>query len=121
MLASNVMFSQGHWTPWQMFCMGIVGFLAGILFRKGFLRRSRVSLCIFGTLSAIFIYGTIMNAASALMWSNTFNWKILLSHYLSGFPMDCVHAAATWIFLWFAAEPMLEKLDRIKVKYGLVE
>ena len=121
MLASNVMFSQGPWTPWQMFCMGIVGFLAGILFRKGFLRRSRVSLCIFGTLSAIFIYGTIMNAASALMWSNGFNWRILLSHYLSGFPMDCVHAAATWIFLWFAAEPMLEKLDRIKVKYGLVE
>ena len=32
-----------------------------------------------------------------------------------------VHAAATWIFLWFAAEPMLEKLDRIKVKYGLIE
>jgi len=25
------------------------------------------------------------------------------------------------LFLWFAAEPMLEKLDRIKVKYGLVE
>ena len=35
--------------------------------------------------------------------------------------MDCVHAAATWLFLWFTAEPMLEKLDRIKVKYGLVE
>ena len=104
-----------------MVCMGIVGFLAGILFRKGFLRRSRVSLCIFGALSAILIYGGIMNAASALMWSNTFSWKIALPYYISGFPMDCVHAAATWIFLWFAAEPMLEKLDRIKVKYGLVE
>ena len=27
----------------------------------------------------------------------------------------------TVIFLFLAAEPMLEKLDRIKVKYGLVE
>ena len=35
--------------------------------------------------------------------------------------MDCVHAAATWIILWFIAEPMLEKLDRIKSKYGLME
>jgi len=121
MLASNVMFSQGPWTPWQMFCMGIVGFLAGVLFRKGLLHRSRVSLCIFGALSAILIYGGIMNVASALMWSNTFSWKIALPYYISGFPMDCVHAAATWAFLWFAAEPMLEKLDRIKVKYGLVE
>ncbi len=121
MLASNVMFSQGPWTPWQMFCMGIIGFLAGILFRKGFLRRSRISLCIFGTLAAIVIYGGIMNPASALMWAGEINWKIIASYYISGFPMDCVHAAATWIFLWFAAEPMLEKLDRIKVKYGLVE
>ena len=121
MLSSNIMFSQGPWTPWQMFCMGSIGFLAGVLFRKGFLRRSRVSLCIFGALSAILIYGGIMNAASALMWSNTFSWKIALPYYISGFPMDCVHAAATWVFLWFAAEPMLEKLDRIKVKYGLVE
>ncbi len=121
MLASNVMFSQGPWTPWQMFCMGIIGFLAGVLFRKGLLRRSRLSLCVFGALAAIVIYGGIMNPASALMWSSDLNGKIILSYYISGFPMDCIQAAATWIFLWFAGEPMLEKLDRIKVKYGLVE
>ena len=120
MLASNVMFSQGPWTPWQMFCMGIIGFLAGVLFRKGLLRRSRGALCVFGAISAIVIYGGIMNPASALIWTNTLNWKILLTYYISGFPMDCIQAAATWIFLWFAAEPMLEKLDRIKIKYGLL-
>ena len=121
MLASNVMFSQGPWTPWQMFAMGIIGFLAGVLFRKGLLRRSRLSLCIFGTMACILIYGGIMNPASALMWAGTLNWGTVLTYYISGFPVDCVHAAATWIFLWFAAEPMLEKLDRIKTKYGLVE
>ena len=35
MLASNVLFSQGPWTPFQMFAMGIIGFLAGVLFRRG--------------------------------------------------------------------------------------
>ena len=35
--------------------------------------------------------------------------------------MDLIHAAATVIFILIAAEPMLEKLDRIKVKYGLVD
>ena len=45
---------------------------------------------------------------------------MLLSSYIVGMPFDCIHAMATWLFLWFAAEPMLEKLDRIKVKYGLI-
>ena len=121
MLASNVLFSQGPWTPWQMFAMGIIGFLAGVLFRKGLLRRNRLALCIFGTIACIVIYGGIMNPASALMAASEVNWGVILSYYVTGFPVDCVHAAATWVFLWFAAEPMLEKLDRIKVKYGLVE
>ena len=46
---------------------------------------------------------------------------ILAVVMVSGLPMDLIHAAATVIFLLIAAEPMLEKLDRIKVKYGLVE
>ena len=121
MLCSNVLFGQGPWTPWQMFSMGIIGFLAGVLFRKGLLRRSRLSLCVFGALTAILIYGGIMNPASALMWANSLEWKTILTYYISGFPVDLVHASATALILWFAAEPMLEKLDRIKVKYGLVE
>ena len=36
------------------------------------------------------------------------------------FPFDLIHAASTVFFLWILAEPMLEKLDRIKVKYGLI-
>lgn len=121
MLASNVLMGQGPWTPYQMFAMGIIGFLAGVLFRKGWLRRSRGALCVFGALAAILIYGGIMNPASALMWAPELNWKVLLTYYVTGFPFDCIQAAATWLFLWFGAEPMLEKLDRIKVKYGLVE
>ena len=121
MLASNFLFSQGPWTPFQMFSMGIIGFLAGVLFRKGWLRRSRGALCVYGAIAAVVIYGGIMNPASALMYSQEVRWKVLMTYYITGFPMDCVHAAATVLFLLVLAEPMLEKLDRIKVKYGLVE
>ena len=121
MLVSNMLLSQGPWTPWQMFCMGIIGFLAGVLFRKGWLRRSRLSLCIFGALAAVLVYGGIINSSWALLYGGDFSWAVLISYLISGFPFDCVHGAATAIFLWLAAEPMLEKLDRIKVKYGLVE
>ena len=119
MLVSNMLFSQGPWTPWQMFAMGIIGWLAGVLYRKGVLRRGRLSLCIYGVIASTVIFGGIMNPASALMWSNTINWKIILSYYVTGIPVDLVRAVATFIFLWLGAEPMLEKLDRIKVKYGL--
>ena len=121
MLVSNMLFSQGQWTPWQMFSMGIIGWLAGVLYRKGVLRRSRISLCIFGVIASTVVYGGIMNPASALMWAHTINWNILKSYYLTGVPIDLVRAIATFIFLWLGAEPMLEKLDRIKTKYGLAE
>ena len=121
MLASNMLFGQGPWTPWQMFAMGIIGFLAGVLFRKGILRRARLSLAIFGALSAVVIYGGIMNPASALLWARSLEWKILLTYYATGLPVDLVQAASTFLFLFLAAEPMLEKLGRIRVRYGPVE
>lgn len=117
MLVSNILFSQGPWTPWQMFAMGVIGYLAGVLYQKGLLLKNKAALCIFGAFSAIVIYGGIMNPASLLIWSGeTMNLKVLLAYYISGFPFDVVHAFATVIFLWFGAEPMLEKLDRIKRK-----
>ncbi len=121
MLVSNMFFSQGPWTPWQMFAMGIIGFLAGVLFRKGLLRRSRLPLCVFGALAAILIYGGLMNPAIVIMYQDHPTWPMFLAAYIQGFPFDLVQAAATAFFLWVISRPMLEKLDRIKVKYGLVE
>ena len=74
-----------------------------------------------GVIASTIIYGGIMNPAAALLWAGTLDGKLLLAYCLSGLPMDCVQAAATALFLWFAAEPMLEKLDRVKTKYGLLE
>ena len=78
MLASNFLFSQGPWTPFQMFAAGIIGFLAGVLFRKGWLRRSRAALCVYGALAAILIYGGLMNPTSALIYGRELNWQVLL-------------------------------------------
>ncbi len=121
MLASNMMFGQGPWTPWQMFAMGIIGFFAGVLFRKGVLRRSRLSLCIFGGLAAVVVYGGLMNPSFVIQYNDHPTLPMFIAAYLTGFPFDLVQAAATVFFLWFISRPMLEKLDRIKVKYGLVE
>ena len=121
MLTSNVLFGQGPWTPFQMFAMGLIGFLAGLAFQKGLLRAGRAPLAIFGAVSVVLIYGGLMNPASAILYQPNLSWSVLKAYYLTGFPFDLVHAAATALFLWFGAEPMLEKLERVKRKYGLTE
>ena len=118
---SNFFFGQGPWAPWQMFTFGIIGFTAGILFRKGILRKTKVSLCIFGFLSTLIIYGGIMNPASVIMWQDNITWEMIVSTYILGIPFDLIHAFSTAFFLWFISEPMLSKLERVKIKYGLVE
>ena len=116
---SNFFFGQGPWTPWQMFSFGIIGFLAGIMFQKGILRKTKTDMCVFGFVATFVIYGGIMNPASVIMWQSNIN--MVLSSYVMGMPFDFIHAVSTVFFLFFAAEPMLEKLERIKIKYGLIE
>ena len=120
-LASNLFFGQGPWTPWQMFSFGIIGFLAGIMFQKGILRKTKTDMCLFGFVATFVIYGGIMNPASVIMWQSNININMVLSSYVMGMPFDFIHAVSTVFFLFFAAEPMLEKLERIKIKYGLIE
>lgn len=120
MLVSNFLFGQGPWTPWQMFAMGFIGFLSGILYQKGWLPTRRFRLSFYGFLVTVFLYGGIMNPAAMFMSMYEFTWTGLLAYYISGIPIDCVHGISTFIFLWFGARPLLEKLQRIKVKYGLL-
>ena len=50
---SNFFFGQGPWTPWQMFSFGIIGFLAGILFRDPKKRSgSRKKECVWRSVGA---------------------------------------------------------------------
>lgn len=118
---SNIFIGQGPWTPWQMFAFGIIGFMAGVLFKKGLLMRDTLALCIFGGLATFFIYGGIMNPASVLMFQAKPTREMLYLAYIQGIPFDLVHSGATMVFLYFTAKPMLEKLDRVKLKFGLIE
>ena len=120
MLLSNMLFGQGPWTPWQMFSMGLIGLLAGLLAAAGKERmEKRSSLCLLGLISPLVIYGGIMNFASLLMMSYTINKESIIAIYLSGIPMDMLHAVSTVVFLAVGGKPMLEKIERVKKKHGI--
>ena len=123
MMLSNMFMGQGPWTPWQMFAMGLVGFMAGLFFSKSGVRTkntTKLGLCIFGALICILIYGGIMNPASVIIWQPAVNRSMIIASYVTGFPFDVVHGTATVIFLWLLARPFLEKLDRVRIKYGVL-
>jgi uncharacterized membrane protein len=117
---SNFFFGQGPWTPWQMFALGIIGFIAGILFKKRIIKKTKISLSIFGFLVTFVIYGGIMNPASIIMMQSKITWKMIITSYIMGIPIDLIHALSTLFFLWVISEPVIEKLERVKTKYGLI-
>ncbi|MDO4482790.1 MAG: ATP-binding cassette domain-containing protein, partial [Bacillota bacterium] len=116
---SNFFFGQGPWTPWQMFALGIIGFASGIFYGKGLMKVTKLSLCVFGFAAVLILYGGIMNPASVIMWQDKPAAEMFVTAYMMGLPFDLVHAASTAFFLWVLSGPMIEKLERIKKKYGM--
>ena len=124
MFVSNFIMGQGPWTPWQMFAMGLVGFLAGLFFAGSSVRTrnmTKLGLCIFGALICRVVYGGIMNPASVIMWQPNVNFSMIMASYVTGFPFDLAQATATVIALWLVARPFLEKLDRVRIKFGVLK
>lgn len=108
---SNIFFGQGAWTPWQMFAFGIIGWLAGVIFKNT--KKKRYAISAFGFFAAIIIYGILMNVSTMLMVQSVPSWEMFLTYELSGISFDIIHALSTAVFLWLASDAMLKKLDRI--------
>ena len=117
-LVSNFFFGQGPWTPWQMLGFGLVGFFAGLIFYDKEVKK--LPLLLYGFFSVFIVYGVIVDTGSLFMYSQAVSWKALLAMYASGLVFNLIHAAGTVIFLWLLSDPLLSKLKRIKIKYGML-
>ena len=102
-----------------MFGFGLVGFFAGILFRGREVKTA--PMLVYGFFSVLIIYGFLLDTGSLLMYSQELSWKALLAMYASGFTFNLIHASATVVFLLLLQKPVLSKLRRIKIKYGMLQ
>lgn len=116
---SNFLFGQGPWTSYQMIAMALIGYLAGLIFHRFEGRVKVLPLTVFGALATFFLYGGIVELWSILSVTSEPSLAAALVVYAAGVPFDLVHAAATAIFLLLLTKPMLGKLDRVRVKYGM--
>ena len=187
----NFYMGQGAWTPWQMFCWGLLGFLAGLSFNRGsmekvssktiktvmgpllsvvfaeliayttvlfvpagadgayqwrfylfgalgliigtLLQRQRlpisgITMAIFTFFTTFIIYGGIMNIATLVTamglpaetdFGSSISWSALRVVYITGLPYDLLHGLTAAICVFLFGEPMIKKLERIKIKYGI--
>lgn len=116
---SNFLFGQGPWTTWQMLAMAVIGYLAGAVFYRYGDRMKVVVLAVFGGAATFFIYGAITDMWTILMMTSQPSLATAMVVYGAAVPFNAAHAAATVIFLLLLAKPMVEKLNRVKVKYGM--
>ncbi|MEF9969885.1 MAG: ECF transporter S component [Ruthenibacterium sp.] len=117
---SNFIFGQGPLTPWQMFAFGMAGFLAGLLFQKGLLHKNNRSLCVFGGAAVLLLVGPLLDTGALFMMTSVLTPESAAAVYLSGLPVNVIHAFATVLTLRLVSRPMFEKLDRIQLKYGVI-
>lgn len=120
-LASNFFLSQGPYTPWQMMGYGAGGMLAGFLFQKGRLPRKPLLMGIVGFLGVLLLVGPLLDTCTVFLAPISMNLKSILAIYISGFTVNISQGLSTFAVLFLLGNPLLEKLDRIKVKYGMME
>ena len=120
-LSSNFFLSQGPYTPWQMMAYGAGGMLAGFLFHKGRLPSKQVLMGIVGFLSVLLLVGPLLDTCTVFLAPISMNISSILAIYISGFTVNISQGLSTFTVLFLLGNPMLEKLDRIKVKYGMME
>lgn len=119
MLLSNIMFGQGMFTPFQMFGMGMVGLIFGLLFHDKRLWKNRFVLSIIGGIVCFAVYGIIVDTSSVFIMSKSVTLTSALAIYTSGVPFNAAHGASTFVFLMLFGPNAIETVERIKIKYDL--
>lgn len=119
--ASNFFYSQGPWTPWQMMGYGIGGFLTGLIFGGRRFKTNPVVLAIYGFLAILLLVGPLLDLCTVFTMLSEINLEGVLLVFAQGVPANLTHAAGCAATMLVFSKPLLEKLDRLKLKYGMLE
>lgn len=116
-LASNMLFGQGPWTPWQMYAWGLIGYFAGVFDRRGWI-RSPLAASLYGFFASL-VYGLILDSWHVVGYVSPVTLSAILAVYAAGAPFSLSHAAATAIMIAPVFKPFRRKMERIKSKYAI--
>ena len=85
------------------------------------LSKKRLPLSLFGFFAVLLLVGPLLDTCALFTQTAAINWETAKAIYLSGVPINCIHGVATFLTLFFFSRPLFEKLDRVQLKYGMME
>ena len=99
-----------------MVAWGAIGLIAGGA--GELLKRHKWLLLIFGVLAGFF-YSAVMDVWTVLWYDDSFSIELYLVSVVSALPHTMLYSISNFAFLYFLAKPFGEKLERVKMKYGI--
>ena len=121
MLASNLMFGQGPWTPWQMLAYGLVGLVFGLLAQRGIVpvapwsRRQRLAVGAAAGAFVLLVAGPLL----VLFAGRTPTLASALAIYGAGLVPNALQAAATFATVALAGSALVAMIARVRCKHGI--
>ncbi|MCR5202452.1 MAG: ECF transporter S component [Lachnospiraceae bacterium] len=118
--------ARGNFFGWRLYAFGVLGLIVGVITQRKKLPADVVTMTIFTFFVSFIIYGGILNFASMMMQgmvdpeSNEVGMKFLRTVYITGVPYDLHHAFGASLVIFFFGEGLIKKLQRVKIKYGIL-
>ena len=75
----------------------------------------------FGFAVVMLCVGPIMDLSGITFLLATISWKSILTVLTTGILVNLVQAVTTAVVLLILGRPLLDKLNRIRLKYGMLE
>ena len=117
-LASNVVFGQGPWTPWQMAAWGLCGLLGAALGAATGRRVPRVPLALFcGAMGLLF--GAIMDLSTFTTFSGGHTLAQYLAISATSLPFNVAHAVGNVVFCLAFGPALVRALERFRARLNI--
>jgi energy-coupling factor transport system substrate-specific component len=110
---------------WRIYVFGFLGLIAGGLLQRHPLPVNTITMAGFTLFTVFILYGGVMNFATLFLKNmvdssqNAINIKVLKSLFVAGVPYDFAHAVTAAFCMVIFGKPILQKLRRIQIKYGM--
>ena len=110
---------------WRVYLFGLIGVVTALFFQKKKLPVDAITMSVFTFFSVFILYGGLMNMASFFMTNAIAESQAgtgldaIKLLYITGAPYDAWHALGASICVFLFGDNMVQKLERIKIKYGM--
>ena len=116
-LISNMFFGQGPWSVYQMLLWGLIGYIAGALNKKGLI-DNKLFRYFYAIICGV-MFSVLIDFLTAV--GSGFTMAKFIALLIPAVPFMAYYAISNVVFLYFLYEPLMKKLNRVKLKYGLVD